>query len=238
MGSKRSYAEVEASATTRGAAANKRKPFNHQHSRPRDYNSSSSNAPQNQSLNEIKKRARDIERWFARGGDMPSDVQRNLELELAHCKRQVEDLQHKKKRNEMISKYHKVRFFERQKAERLKKQLRKRLDKATDPQEKALLEEDFHKAEVDWYYTRYFPFMERYIGLYPAGKAKEDSGEDEPIAKRALHSERPPVWKEIEEAMGQGPRALERIQERRPEKPDAAAETEEQDSGEESDFFG
>lgn len=63
--------------------------------------------------------------------------------------------------------------------------------------------------------------MERYISLYPAGQAKDEAG-DEPSAKRALHSERPPMWKEIEEAMQQGQTALERIQERRPEQPGAA----------------
>lgn len=106
---------------------------------------------------------------------------------------------------------------ERQKAERLRKQLKKRLDKATDPEEKAKLEEDHHIAEVDWYYTQFFPFMERYIGLYPAAKAEEVSS-DGPIAKRALHAERPPMWKEIEEAMEKGQGALGRIQNRRPEK--------------------
>lgn len=105
---------------------------------------------------------------------------------------------------------------ERQKAERLRKQLKKRLDVATEPEEKAQLEEDLHRAEVDCNYTRYFPFMERYIALYAAGKSKEDAGE-EPLAKRAVHSERPPVWEEIEEAMVQGQMALERIQERRPD---------------------
>lgn len=110
---------------------------------------------------------------------------------------------------------------ERQKAERLRKQLQKRLAKADDPEEKASIEKQFHIADVDWYYAKYFPFMEPYISLYP--KAKEESGhDDEPIAKRALHVERPPVWKEIEDAMESGERALEAIQERRPEKTGAA----------------
>lgn len=105
MGSKRPYAEVDTSTLARDPASKKRKQFkNH---KPKDGGS----APLGQSLNEVKKRARDIERRFAKGDQLPADVQRNLERELAHCKRQIEDLQHKKKRNEMISKYHKVRFF-------------------------------------------------------------------------------------------------------------------------------
>lgn len=106
---------------------------------------------------------------------------------------------------------------ERQKAERLQRQLKKRLEKADDPEDKASIEKEVHIADVDCYYTRYFPFMEPYVSLYPVDKTKDESG-DGPIAKRALHSERPPVWKEIEEAAEQGQKALEAIQERRPEK--------------------
>lgn len=109
---------------------------------------------------------------------------------------------------------------ERQKAERLRKQLKKRLEQADDAEEKANVEKELHIADVDWYYTRYFPFLEPYISLYP--KTKDEAGDDdEPVAKRALHAERPPVWKEIEEAVGAGQKALEAIQERRPEKTDA-----------------
>lgn len=56
--------------------------------------------------------------------------------------------------------------------------------------------------------------MEHYISLYAVGKSEGDSS-DEPIAKRSLHSERPPMWKEIEAAMEKGKGALEKIQERR-----------------------
>lgn len=111
-----------------------------------------------------------------------------------------------------------TRLPERQKAERLRKQLKKRLDKADDPDEKAKLEEEFHIADVDWHYAKYFPFLERYVGLYltakPTEKADETETDDVPTAKRALHSERPPAWKEIEAAMAKGERALKAIQER------------------------
>lgn len=105
MSSKRPYTEVDASASVRDPASKKRKQFKNHKSKD------AGSAPLGQSLNEVKKRARDIERRFAKGDRLPADVQRNLERELAHCKKQVEDLQHKKKRSEMISRYHKVRFF-------------------------------------------------------------------------------------------------------------------------------
>lgn len=107
---------------------------------------------------------------------------------------------------------------DRQKADRLKKQLKKRLDEATDAEEKAKLAEDYHVAEVDSYYPRYFPFMEPYEGLYTAVRKDTEGSADVPLAQRALHAERPPMWKEIEEALAKGRDALESIQERRPKK--------------------
>lgn len=116
---------------------------------------------------------------------------------------------------------------ERQKAERLRKQLKKRLDKADDPEEKAKLEEEVHIADVDWHYAKFYPFMERYVGLYLTAKPSEtpDESGDVPTAKRALHSERPPMWKEIEAAMEKGQRALMAIQERASDKPAPVTQT-------------
>ncbi|KAI3400925.1 hypothetical protein diail_1132 [Diaporthe ilicicola] len=171
------------------------------------------------SLHEVKRRARNIERRFAKGDDLPADVQQKLELELEQCKKEIDEVAHRKKRQDMISKYHRVRFFERKKAERLRKKLKKQADEATDPEEKARIEADLHIADVDYHYTRYFPFLERYESLYTAPESpKEDDADGQPAAMRALHSERPPMWKVVEEAMGHGEAALMELQERRPEK--------------------
>ena len=105
-------------------------------------------------------------------------------------------------------------WTERQKAERLRKQLKKQLDQATDPEETARLKADFHIADVDYHYTKFFPFLERYESLYSAEKSKEDS-DGQNIAMRALHSPRPPMWKVVESALGEGQAALVALQERR-----------------------
>lgn len=107
MGSKRPFSDVEGSAPQQNDANKKRKqPFRSQHK-----TNESNAARPGQSLNEIKKRARNIERRFAKGDDLPADVQQRLRRELVQCKRQIDDLQYKKKRTEMIGKYHRVRFF-------------------------------------------------------------------------------------------------------------------------------
>ncbi len=65
-----------------------------------------------ESLNAIKKRARNIERLLARDNlKLPSNKQRDLERELAAHKDRIEDARTKKDRSKMIQKYHMVRFF-------------------------------------------------------------------------------------------------------------------------------
>ncbi|KAG6365177.1 hypothetical protein INS49_006785 [Diaporthe citri] len=215
MGSKRPHSDVDG-ASSRHNAPNKRTKHHFQSHKPATHGNSTQLGV---SLHEVKRRARNIERRFAKGDDLPADVKQKLERELVQCKAQIDEITHKKRRQDMISKYHRVRFFERKKAERLRKKLKKQADEATDPGEKASIEADLHIADVDYHYTRYFPFLERYESLYTASEdSKGDEAEGRPAAIRALHSERPPMWKVVEEAMRNGQAALEELQERRPEK--------------------
>lgn len=187
----------------------------------------------------VKKRARTLQRRFQRDqGNIPADVQTNLERELAAHQQRIEQDKDRKLRNTMISKYHMVRFFgemipvshhsascpiltgwvsERRKAERLAKKLRKSLATTDDPSETASIKADLHIAEVDEAYARYFPFMERYKSLYPPQSKEKD--ETTPPGESAwrvvLRTERPPMWKTIEEALEAGPRALEALRDRR-----------------------
>ncbi|CAI4211825.1 unnamed protein product [Parascedosporium putredinis] len=142
------------------------------------------------SINALKKRVRTIERLFNKGSDVPGNTKVELERELAAHKATITELTYRKKRSEMIKKYHMVRFFERQKAERLVKQLTKQLKTAESDEIKAQL----HVAE---------------------GSAADES--TTPTAKAALDAERPPMWKEIEEALARGPRALEKMRDRNPD---------------------
>ena len=236
MGSKRPHSDIDG-ASSRHNAPNKRTKQHFQSHKPATPGNSTQLGV---SLHEVKRRARNIERRFAKGDDLPADVKQKLERELVKCKAQIDEISHKKRRHDMISKYHRVRFFgaypsrllpspwiavantpraERKKAERLRKKLKKQADEATDPEEKANIEADLHVADVDYHYTRYFPFLERYESLYTATEnSKDDEAEGQPAALRALHSERPPMWKVVEEAMRNGQAALEELQERRPEK--------------------
>lgn len=237
MASKRPHSDVDG-ASSRYNAPSKRTKQHFQSHKPATHGNMTELGV---SLHEVKRRARNIKRRFAKGDDLPRDVQQRFERELAQCKEQIDEIAHKKQRQDMISKYHRVRFFgtcpqcarvsaresvantpcaERKKAERLRKKLKKQADEATDPEETARIEADLHIADVDYHYTRYFPFLEKYESLYtsPENPKDDDDADGQPAAMRALHSERPPMWKAVEEAMGNGEAALVELQERRPEK--------------------
>ncbi|KAL1836007.1 hypothetical protein VTJ49DRAFT_5699 [Mycothermus thermophilus] len=192
-----------------------------------------------ESINAIKKRARAIERLLARDdakedGKLPANKRIELERELAAHKQRIEDAHVKKERSKMISKYHMVRFFERKKAMRFAKQLEKRIAKTTDPKELAQYKADLHVAQVDIDYAKYFPFMEPYISLY-AGVASGPKEEEETAAfAQYLRTPRPPMWKLIEGTREEGEAALERMQNRPPQRASEAETEEQEDQAEKS----
>ncbi|KAK3379417.1 hypothetical protein B0T24DRAFT_155271 [Lasiosphaeria ovina] len=210
LGTKRSHAESEES----GSAF----PKNGDRSRPGPPKHHAKRAKVvDDNMSSIKKRARAIERLFARdASNIPADVQKDLERELAAHKQRIAEDRERKHRSQMIGKYHMVRFFERQKATRLAKQLRRKLTQTEDPDEIAKLKAHLHIAEVDVDYAIYYPFLERYLSLYaaPAAEAKDD---EKPTAVHALDTPRPPMWYEIEKTRGHGKAALEKVQNRRSE---------------------
>ncbi|KAH7188786.1 uncharacterized protein B0J16DRAFT_413211 [Fusarium flagelliforme] len=173
-----------------------------------------------------KKRTRTIERLLNRNQELPANVRNDLERELGALKATVDDKSFQKLRSAMISKYHMVRFFERKKASRLARQLRKKIDQteSTETEELEELKRDLHIAEVDEAYTQHFPHAEPYISLYTNAKSEKQEEEKDddkldytPLKQRGLlHTERPPIWSEVEQAMKDGFHALRNIRERRP----------------------
>lgn len=69
--------------------------------------------PKKHKVNPLKARVRDLERLLAREGGrgMPANVRVERERELAACKHELAGEQGAIKRQEMIRKYHMVRFF-------------------------------------------------------------------------------------------------------------------------------
>ncbi|KAG6325246.1 hypothetical protein E4U22_000047 [Claviceps purpurea] len=178
-----------------------------------------------------KKRIRTIARLLQRNTDLPAHVQNDLQRELATLKTTVADKSIHKRRSAMISKYHMVRFFERKKASRLVKQLKRKIEQSPDSDDVENLKRQLHIAEVDEAYTIYHPHLEPYRSLYgnvkadskgrqdgeDSEEAEEEAKNDAPIAKKALDAERPSMWSVVEKTMKQGLEALQQLRERRPD---------------------
>ncbi|KAF7949052.1 hypothetical protein EAE96_008225 [Botrytis aclada] len=160
------------------------------------------------SVNTIKKKIRDITRKLERAQDLPADVRVEDERALAAYQQELASAEAEKIRQKMIKKYHMVRFFERQKASRQLKKLRKRLLESESTEEVEQLKDEMHILEVDLNYTQYYPLSETYISLYPP----KGSGED---AEDKATKEKPPMWKEVEKCMEEG--TLDRLRNRKPD---------------------
>lgn len=169
------------------------------------------------SINPLKSKIRDLERLLTRSEHLPVGVRIEKERALAGYKQDLEQAIRGKQRQHMISKYHKVRFFERQKATRALRKVQKQL--AHDPDQK---NEDqpptasLHAAQVDVNYTIYYPLTEKYVGLFPLEKrASDKSGSQSTETEEAVSIEgerrRPPMWAVVERCMEQ--RTLDQLRE-------------------------
>ncbi|KAH8658660.1 hypothetical protein BGZ60DRAFT_493079 [Tricladium varicosporioides] len=160
------------------------------------------------SVNTIKKHIRDISRRLERAEDLPADVRIEDERALAGYRQELGEAEAEKTRQKMIKRYHMVRFFERQKATRAIKKIRKQLLASESADEVEILKSKMHKAEVDLNYTQYCPLSEIYVSLWPQKKDREDGREPSKETERV----RPPMWAEVERAMEQG--TLDRLRNR------------------------
>ncbi|KAF9636678.1 rRNA-processing protein EFG1 [Lasiodiplodia theobromae] len=151
--------------------------------------------PKKFSLNPLKARIRDLRRQLSRNGDdMPANVRVDKERELQACEHELSVAEAERIKQDMIPRYHKVRFFgrslhhlrysvtlhanslkERQKATRFLKKAVKRLNDNSDPEKHAELEREKHVCEVDLNYTLYYPLIRAYVSLYATSKNKDET---------------------------------------------------------------
>lgn len=106
MGTKRSFSEVE--PPTNAGDHHGAKEHRHRDKKPQFKKLKR----KEENINWVRKRARTIERLFQReNAKLPANVQKDLERELAAHKQRIEDEKFRKRRSDMIGKYHMVRFF-------------------------------------------------------------------------------------------------------------------------------
>ncbi|KAL9103447.1 MAG: hypothetical protein Q9163_001510 [Psora crenata] len=159
------------------------------------------------SVNAIKSKVRDLTRLLQHSDRLPADVRIEKERALAGYKNDLENALREKQKQQIIGKYHMVRFFDRQKATRNLKKLKRQLA-AVPPGDTAYQEirEALHHAEVDVNYTIYHPLTEKYLSLFPRmskGSASPTSTSGNSVAGNKASS-KSPMWSIVEQCMQEG----------------------------------
>ncbi|KAK7521089.1 uncharacterized protein IWZ02DRAFT_433475 [Phyllosticta citriasiana] len=173
--------------------------------------------PKKFSLNPLKDKIRDLRRQLSRvGEEMPANIRVDKERELASKEHELWVAQGERLKQDMIPKYHKIRFFERQKATRFLKKAVRNLNENSDPAALQQLEGQKHIAEVDLNYTLYYPLIRPYKSLYAsAAKSKNAEKEQDGATKVGGDTVRvggdETMWKEVETRTSQGTSALEAL---------------------------
>ncbi|KAK8221387.1 hypothetical protein IWZ01DRAFT_537297 [Phyllosticta capitalensis] len=172
--------------------------------------------PKKFSLNPLKDKIRDLRRQLSRNGeDMPANVRVEKERELASKEHELWVAQGERLKQDMIPKYHKARFFERQKATRFLKKAVRNLNENSDPAAQKELEDQKHTTEIDLNYTLYYPLIRPYVSLYASGAKSKSADEDKNSAVKTSDTVRvggdEKMWKEVEARTAQGTAALEAL---------------------------
>ncbi|MCJ1307330.1 18S rRNA maturation protein [Agyrium rufum] len=185
------------------------------------YNADLTSKPSSTSL--LKTKIRDLTRHLEHARNMPAGLRVEKERALAGYRGDLRKLEEENHRKKMIGKYHMVRFFERQKATRNLKKLKRKAEQLlpSDTASRKTLKAAIHDAEVDLNYTMYCPLAEKYLSLYAQALKKEEGTEkdDETQESEIQHlisdeATRPPMWSIVETAMADG--TLPALRERRP----------------------
>lgn len=161
-------------------------------------------------VNDLKSQIRSLKRLLERNDGMPADVRVEKERALRTAQHELERAQHAQQRSDMIGRYHKIRFFDRQKASKRLKRARKELNNCEeDDDNRAELVKRIEDAEVDVNYAQYYPLDRHYVSLFPRKKTKDDdTGENDIDAyekdeamERKGDSE---MWNKVKECMADG----------------------------------
>ncbi|KNG81667.1 putative nuclear protein involved in pre-rRNA processing [Aspergillus nomiae NRRL 13137] len=172
------------------------------------------------SINELKKRIRDVKRLLNRV-DLPADARIVQERALAGYENDLEEEENRRERSKMIKKYHFVRFLDRKTASKDVKRLERRekevtgsdLDSATKEEKLAALAQKLQVARVNLNYTIYYPLAERYVALYADAKKKKDQAKDgdddedgdaKYMLVHANAADKPAMWHTVEKCMKDG----------------------------------
>ncbi|KAI0302448.1 hypothetical protein B0F90DRAFT_219180 [Multifurca ochricompacta] len=127
----------------------------------------------NPGVSKLKSAIRQTRRLLAKEG-LPADVRVETERKLKALETDLAGAERAKKERALATRYHKVKFFDRQRLLRKIKQTQRRLaDKETSSKAKKALQVELFELRVDLNYN--YPKLEKYISLFPP-KVRQTEG--------------------------------------------------------------
>ena len=161
-------------------------------------------------VNELKSKIRSLKRLLERDDRLPANIKVEKERALQTAQHELLTAQKAKERSDMIGKYHKIRFFDRQKATKVLKRARKQLAACEEERERGDLESKFGDAEVDVNYAIYYPLDQHYVSLYKRkAKASDDDDNFEAGVGNVPENDPqrtadPEIWQMVRRCMAEG----------------------------------
>ncbi|KAI0076403.1 hypothetical protein K474DRAFT_1267698 [Panus rudis PR-1116 ss-1] len=144
-------------------------------------------------VQKIKASIRQARRLLAKE-KLAADVRVKTERRLRALEKDLAEAERIRTERTMSKKYHKVKFFERQKVTRKLNRVKRQLENATDKKERKQLKQRLLDLRVDLNYIIHYPRTKKYISLFPPevrqatkndskGKDKEGRPEEEEQTK-------------------------------------------------------
>jgi hypothetical protein len=154
------------------------------------------------SINDLKKRIRDVKRLLNKV-DLSADARILQERALAGYEQDLADETTRRERSSLIKKYHFVRFLDRKTATKeLNRLTRREKEEGLDSKQKARLAAKIHNCQVNLNYAIYYPLTEKYISIYPNGKADATDPTTELQSEETKSKNgKPPLWPVVEKCM-------------------------------------
>ncbi|KAI0350628.1 hypothetical protein OH77DRAFT_1488837 [Trametes cingulata] len=164
MGPSRNAALSEPSSSKQSASAPQKKSKRPQHKKHPAPPAPTSNALPG--VQKIKAALRQTRRLLAKD-NLAADVRVATERRLKSLEADLEKAERARLERTMATRYHKVKFFERQKVSRKLHQTQRKLSQATDTAERKELEARLAELRVDLNYILHYPKTKKYISLFP-----------------------------------------------------------------------
>ncbi|KAL0565532.1 18S rRNA maturation protein [Marasmius crinis-equi] len=175
----------------------KQAPHNHNHKRKPNPNSSDPNALPG--VQKIKASIRQARRLLAKD-KLNADIRVQTERKLKSLEEDLARAEENRKEKTMATRYHKVKFFERQKVTRKIKQTIRKLE--AEAEEDSEVKKELFELRVDLNYILHYPKTKKYISLFPP-EARHDPQKSEPTTA-STDAEREEVRRWIREQMEKG----------------------------------